>query len=592
MKAAFPILIQNNQCEAIQRLPCMAHTLQLEEVQHKLKYEDVMHCIQDVQTRWNSLKKYSDFEKSPLIFIPRKYQLLALILFSQTGFTFSPSMDTTIKGGNNAIIAKLPYTAQTIRSWKKHTILFEDQLTTLDDLYAANWSSINRDPFHLQDKLPGRQPKWYKSYIDNHTISKNNKLLHPINISISRLPSHKIPKISADIHYRPSKEWTISWHAQTSSTLFGKTVEQVNDPFGTSCTLHTPYYRDLRPQCVFMKPTLHLHKISPHGKRFTNNYFHSPPFTKFVLLSSPIHTLKVTIYNIYINSIDIPRDPSHTNNLPLVHTPGPSNSYLVSINNIERLLFGCHSSIDALKSISHKFSTLNDFHFYTDGSVFDIGLSQCRPTCDILQRNFPHIYPQSPITCPSCNTELDSNHHILLCSKYTNDIISLLKSHRSSFTQFIFDKQSTKLSFTDIKTLIYNIPLFDESSINNPSNNPHLILFAHQLVPKALNDAITWLSHCDARNKWEKSINITKQSKKMKRPKSTSRTRINCSTASNRDTTSALVRQRLYASDLWFIWASSNFLHSGSWSHHRSVSLHHNFTIDFNSSLNIFIILM
>ena len=83
MKAAFPILTQKNQCENIQRLPCAAHTLQLaigkglapveilvarvkriinffstqkqierlEEVQCKLGYKDILHCMQDVQTR-------------------------------------------------------------------------------------------------------------------------------------------------------------------------------------------------------------------------------------------------------------------------------------------------------------------------------------------------------------------------------------------------------------------------------------------------------------------------------------------------------------------------------------------------------------
>ncbi|EXX74628.1 hypothetical protein RirG_049360 [Rhizophagus irregularis DAOM 197198w] len=86
MKAAFPILTQKDQCETIQRLPCVTHTLQLaigkglvpveilaartkhilnffstqkqierlEEVQRKLGYEDIMRCIQDVQTCWNS----------------------------------------------------------------------------------------------------------------------------------------------------------------------------------------------------------------------------------------------------------------------------------------------------------------------------------------------------------------------------------------------------------------------------------------------------------------------------------------------------------------------------------------------------------
>ncbi|CAG8776484.1 20690_t:CDS:2, partial [Rhizophagus irregularis] len=44
MKAAFPILTQKDQCETIQRLP----------LQRKLGYEDIMRCIQDVQTCWNS----------------------------------------------------------------------------------------------------------------------------------------------------------------------------------------------------------------------------------------------------------------------------------------------------------------------------------------------------------------------------------------------------------------------------------------------------------------------------------------------------------------------------------------------------------
>lgn len=86
MKAAFPFLIQKNKCESIQRLPCAAHTLQLaigkglaaaeiliahvkrivhffstqrqierlEATQCKLGYKDILHCIQDVSTRWNS----------------------------------------------------------------------------------------------------------------------------------------------------------------------------------------------------------------------------------------------------------------------------------------------------------------------------------------------------------------------------------------------------------------------------------------------------------------------------------------------------------------------------------------------------------
>jgi zinc finger BED domain-containing protein 1 (E3 SUMO-protein ligase ZBED1) len=86
MVSMFPLLNRKSGCENIQRLPCTAHTIQLaigkglapaeilvarakrlirffqyqkqverlEQVQRKLGYVDIMRCIQDVSTRWNS----------------------------------------------------------------------------------------------------------------------------------------------------------------------------------------------------------------------------------------------------------------------------------------------------------------------------------------------------------------------------------------------------------------------------------------------------------------------------------------------------------------------------------------------------------
>jgi hypothetical protein len=86
IKSTFPILIQKDKCENIQRIPYATHTLQLtigkgltpveiliarvkrvinffstqkqierlEDAQSKLNYKDILRCIQDVSTRWNS----------------------------------------------------------------------------------------------------------------------------------------------------------------------------------------------------------------------------------------------------------------------------------------------------------------------------------------------------------------------------------------------------------------------------------------------------------------------------------------------------------------------------------------------------------
>ncbi|RIA87251.1 hypothetical protein C1645_828042 [Glomus cerebriforme] len=94
---------------------------------------------------------------------------------------------------------------------------------------------------------------------------------------------------------------------------------------------------------------------------------------------------------------------------------------------------------------------------------------------------------------------------------------------------------------------------------------------------------ITWLAHCDARAEWEKSINITQRSKKSRyhviNDKSAPRSR----SSSIRSPHLSQQSSNAFASSLWLIWASSNFLHSGSWTHHRSITLQHPVHTDFNS---------
>ncbi|RIA96719.1 hypothetical protein C1645_815036 [Glomus cerebriforme] len=104
---------------------------------------------------------------------------------------------------------------------------------------------------------------------------------------------------------------------------------------------------------------------------------------------------------------------------------------------------------------------------------------------------------------------------------------------------------------------------------------------------------ITWIAHCEARAEWEKSLNITQRSKRPSRRGSGSRT-----SRRSRQSVNTPISPRLphsvYAPSLWLIWTSSNFLHSGSWTHHRSVILHTIPTIDFSSfflSLNLDLII-
>ncbi|RIA85066.1 hypothetical protein C1645_831357 [Glomus cerebriforme] len=790
---------------------------------------------------WPTIQRLQNV--SPSNYPPFTTFTKALIKFSSLGCTFTPSFDVTIRGGSTAIIDKLPFDASTIKSWRTRSLMFEDQLVTLDGQYAKNWDEINQHPTDLAKKSPGHQPQWYKFYIDTKTISTNKRLLSPLNITKARLPLHKPPKVAkvaSDNFFRPRKEWSVYWHAQSSRALYGKTVEQRNDPscqsisyiehwihnppesfsqFGTpkkyppiltpcpGCSLHTPYHRDIRPKCIFMAPTLHLHRIKTNHQDYIRSNFPSIPYKKFVILTQPIHHLKVLIYNIYIHSIGIPPQinlPSDPNTNSLSSAPLTNTDSSI----ITRLLLGCTTSISNLLELSSKCANKSHLIFYTDGSVINLGtplcasglgwletsdpsniltfkariihhasstrsesmailtaiitaprkssitihtdsasciqtlnkildpltslrklhkipnyliwqtikyiisfnelsltlikvkahsndinndladalakegarldsplhinfkhipkhnatltwlnlgpierparkwardtlacqqfnkyinsshisplLSRCKkipidfsltkewlnynpfasvtsadlssyigykikslnfllPTCDRLQQNLPHIYPKIPIVCPSCNSSIDSNDYIIICSKYSDHIRDLLLSHERSLALFLYEKQPTPdlISLSNIQQWITSSPLFNTSNATTISNNLDLILLSHQFIPKSLDDLflkifpkknlrhhhlidflhfflmdlrkITWLAHCDARADWEKSLNITQRTKRSKKPAPNRRHHSRLPTSSNRAHNSPPHNPN-FSSSLWLIW--------------------------------------
>ncbi|RIA79528.1 hypothetical protein C1645_840489 [Glomus cerebriforme] len=98
---------------------------------------------------------------------------------------------------------------------------------------------------------------------------------------------------------------------------------------------------------------------------------------------------------------------------------------------------------------------------------------------------------------------------------------------------------------------------------------------------------VTWLAHNDARIEWEKSINITKRSKHSAHRASSRRPTARPRLSRTHTTRSSTIGNN-YAFDpsMWLIWALSNFLHSGSWSEHRSTTLHHSDFIDFKTFIS------
>ncbi|PKK73009.1 hypothetical protein RhiirC2_359008 [Rhizophagus irregularis] len=254
------------------------------------------------------------------------------------------------------------------------------------------------------------------------------------------------------------------------------------------------------------------------------------------------------------------------------------------------------------------------------------------PTGNILQRNYPDLYPKGRINCAECNTHEDSNALIGLCpqhrnhisqllTKYKNKLIELINNHNDS--SFTFDIQSSVNASNFFRLLpdeldntlsMNNIPTETTNTTDIPWEQPWLLLL-HHLIPVDLStffyryfsrkcdrdryliqyvsdfikelNLITWAPRSRSFKNWEKSLNITSKSKKTyRRKRNTTRTDGNRSDHSPTHRSRHNYTRYYYNKSLPYFkhkvniddsasirWTTCNFLHSGTWESYRDILL-------------------
>ncbi|GET55903.1 hypothetical protein RhiirA5_504372 [Rhizophagus irregularis] len=111
------------------------------------------------------------------------------------------------------------------------------------------------------------------------------------------------------------------------------------------------------------------------------------------------------------------------------------------------------------------------------------------PTADILQKNYPKLYPTGPIPCVECKLANDSNLHVGLClnttttsKQYYKDIktlITLLTDNATGFTHDIADRVNISPLFNVKKDT--NSPN-GKRSIRDPLLIEYIKQFIHDLT--------------------------------------------------------------------------------------------------------------
>ncbi|CAB4442112.1 unnamed protein product [Rhizophagus irregularis] len=120
------------------------------------------------------------------------------------------------------------------------------------------------------------------------------------------------------------------------------------------------------------------------------------------------------------------------------------------------------------------------------------------PTGNILQRNYPSLYPLGQINCTECSTDEDTNSHIGLCLvhrqfiesfllKFKNKLIDLLKTEHTSSFSFDIESRINNSNMFKLFPEILDIARQSDSStrIQIPREQPWILLL-HHLIPRDL----------------------------------------------------------------------------------------------------------
>jgi hypothetical protein len=315
-----------------------------------------------------------------------------------------------------------------------------DQITSLDGSYLLSYNEVKEIN---TSNYKGPKPNWFTTLEDTAILSDyNRKLLTPLTKPLIQPLNPKTPKISTNNRfYHPKNKWSIHWNSEKNLPIYGKTIKQVNNEGSISisyiehyipyvhqsesstnitpkkrtailqpcrgCNLHTPYHRDLRPNCVIMNRTTSLYLFKIHNNRYIPpQRLTFPRKHKFVFPTTPLLTLTTKAYNLFQNNF-YPNTP--LTNSPHYHLQPTFHSLIINNNNaipdnkyfFKKILQESSSQIDRLLELSYNFSTHNQFTFFTDGSLIGLQTSACRMGFGWIEINHNTTFKGSCILNPS-----------------------------------------------------------------------------------------------------------------------------------------------------------------------------------------------
>ena len=310
---------------------------------------------------------------NPIIDGPNKHttNFKIIQLFKHLGITFTANptynIPYTIQQGSislESLLSSHPKYLTFKKQLKHHGILYLDQLTTFDNSCLLDWKHIS-PRIH---KIPkGNQPLWFTYLEDQVTSHSYNRTIYQhLHLRDTNYYSYTTGHFSSC-----KKPWLIT--ILDDQIIAGKARRQ---PLASGSILITHWQCNIESQFTRLYPLSPIQSYICPGC-FLNSHIIANKCTIIIPTNLSTQFLgRVNTHNKTLNfnanhldliySIAI-RHPTQIPDLPNI---------TISTQPIPVIFEPC-SLIYNLQQIANYNANLSELHFYTDGSVIDLGTSQC-----------------------------------------------------------------------------------------------------------------------------------------------------------------------------------------------------------------------
>jgi len=327
--------------------------------------------IQQIQNNlWSTTSIFS--HPNPTIDGPNKQttNFKIIQLFKHLGWTINPnpsySIPYTIKEGNislESLLSSHPKYSTFKKQIRHHHLLFLDQLTSFDNSCLLDWKHISP----RLNKIPkGRIPLWFTYLEDQTTSHLYERTLH----QHFQLPQSNYYSYTTGHFSRHTKPWLIT--LLNNQIILGKARRR---PTTSDFTLITHWKSSIETQFTHLYPTPSI-TTSPCTSCSLNSNIIA---NKCTILIPTSHATKFfgrlnsdKTINLNANHLDLIYSIAIRNP---IYIPPPPN-LIISIPQIPSI-FHPSPALDTLQLIANYNSNLKELTFYTDGSVLNLGNSQC-----------------------------------------------------------------------------------------------------------------------------------------------------------------------------------------------------------------------